>query len=80
MKRAALFAAIVVLGWTAWDTGADPVRFVRGLPWIADFLRRMLPPDLRVRSIRRPYEGTRLCARRMSACDRTMFNFAQTPL
>ncbi len=48
MKRAALFAAIVVLAWTAWDTGADPVRFVRGLPWIADFLRRMLPPDLRV--------------------------------
>jgi len=48
LKRAALFAAIVVLGWTAWDTGADPVRFVRGLPWIADFLRRMLPPDLRV--------------------------------
>ena len=48
MKRAALFAAIVVLAWTAWDTGADPVRFVRGLPWIADFLRRMLPPDLGV--------------------------------
>jgi len=48
LKRAALFAAIVVLAWTAWDTGADPVRFVRGLPWIADFLRRMLPPDLRV--------------------------------
>src|SRR5204862_1969 len=48
LKRAALFAAIVVLAWTAWDTGADPVRFVRGLRWIADFLRRMLPPDLRV--------------------------------
>ncbi len=46
--RAALFVAIVVLAWAAWDTGADPMRLVRGLPWIADFLRRMLPPDLAV--------------------------------
>jgi len=37
-----------VLAWAAWDTGADPMRLVRGLPWIADFLRRMLPPDLAV--------------------------------
>jgi len=48
MKRAALFAALVVLAAVAWDTGADPVRFVRGLPWIADIVRRMLPPDPRV--------------------------------
>ena len=51
MKRAraaALFVGIAVLGWAAWDTGADPVRLVRGLPWIADFFRRMFPPDLRV--------------------------------
>jgi phosphonate transport system permease protein len=39
---------LVVLVWVAWDTGADPVRFVRGLPWIADFVRRLVPPDLRV--------------------------------
>lgn len=48
MKRAAWFVALVALGWSAWDTGADPVRFVRGLPWIFDILGRMLPPDVRV--------------------------------
>ena len=45
MRRAAIFVGVVVLAWTAWDTGADPVRFWRGLPWMLDFLRRMLPPD-----------------------------------
>ena len=39
---------LAVLGWAAWDTGADPVRLVRGLPWLLDIVRRMLPPDLRV--------------------------------
>jgi len=48
MRRASVFIAVVVVAWTAWDTGADPVRLGRGIPWIADFLRRMLPPDLRV--------------------------------
>jgi phosphonate transport system permease protein len=48
LTRAAWFVALVALGWTAWDTGADPIRFVRGLPWIFDILGRMLPPDLRV--------------------------------
>src|SRR5437763_14188927 len=48
MRRAALFVTLVVLAWVAWDTGADPRRLARGLPWIADFLRRMLPPDLSV--------------------------------
>src|SRR3977135_4529237 len=43
--RAALFVALVALGWLVWDTGADPVRLARGLPWILDFLRRMMPPD-----------------------------------
>jgi phosphonate transport system permease protein len=46
--RAALFVGLVVLAWAAWDTGADPMRLVRGLPWIADFFRRMLPPDFSV--------------------------------
>ena len=45
MRRATLFVAVVVLLWLAWDTGADPVRLARGVPWILDFLRRMLPPD-----------------------------------
>ena len=48
MRRAAIFVGIVVLAWVAWDTGADPVRFVRGLPWLFDIVRRMVPPDLRV--------------------------------
>src|SRR5438552_13319440 len=48
MRRAALFVTLVVLAWVAWDTGADPWRLARGLPWTADFLRRMLPPDLSV--------------------------------
>jgi phosphonate transport system permease protein len=48
MTRATLFVAIVVLAWIAWDTSADPVRLARGLPWMLDFFRRMLPPDLSV--------------------------------
>ena len=48
MKRATLFVSLVVLAWLVWDTGADPVRLARGLPWMLDFFRRMLPPDLEV--------------------------------
>lgn len=48
MRRAVLFVVAVALAWAAWDTGADPVRLARGLPWIAEFLRRMMPPDLTV--------------------------------
>jgi phosphonate transport system permease protein len=45
---AVAFVVVVTLGWLAWDTGADPVRLARGLPWMLDFLRRMVPPDLAV--------------------------------
>ena len=48
MRRATAFVVLAVLAWAAWDTGADPVRLVRGLPWLVDIVRRMLPPDLRV--------------------------------
>ena len=48
MRRATVFVGLLVLAWVAWDTGADPRLLVRGLPWILDFLRRMLPPDLEV--------------------------------
>jgi phosphonate transport system permease protein len=48
VTRAAVFVAVVVLGWVAWDTSADPVRLARGIPWIVDFFRRMLPPDFTV--------------------------------
>jgi phosphonate transport system permease protein len=48
MTRAWLFVGLVVLAWVVWDTGADPVRLARGMPWMLDFFRRMLPPDLAV--------------------------------
>jgi phosphonate transport system permease protein len=48
VTRAVLFVVAIALAWAAWDTGADPVRLARGVPWIADFLRRMMPPDLTV--------------------------------
>ncbi len=48
MRRAAVFAGAVVFAWLVWDTGADPVRLVQGLPWILDFARRTIPPDPRV--------------------------------
>jgi phosphonate transport system permease protein len=48
MKRAAFFVGLVVFGWLVWDTSADPARLARGIPWILDFLRRMMPPDFRV--------------------------------
>ncbi len=47
-RRAAVFVGLAALAWLAWDTGADPVRLARGLPWMVDFARRMVPPDLRV--------------------------------
>ena len=48
MTRATGFVALAVFAWLVWDTGADPVRLARGVPWILDFLRRMLPPDVQV--------------------------------
>ena len=48
MRRATLFVGLVVFAWLLWDTGADPTRLLRGAPWILDFLRRMMPPDLAV--------------------------------
>src|SRR5262249_11359222 len=46
--RAGLLVGLGALAWAAWDTGADPLRFLRGAPWMVDFVRRSLPPDLRV--------------------------------
>jgi phosphonate transport system permease protein len=46
--RATLLLGLAVLAWAAWDTGVDPVRLARGVPWMVDFVRRMVPPDLRV--------------------------------
>jgi phosphonate transport system permease protein len=44
-RRLALAGLAAALAAAAWDTGADPVRLLRGLPWMADFVRRMVPPD-----------------------------------
>ncbi|HEV8308255.1 MAG TPA: phosphonate ABC transporter, permease protein PhnE [Methylomirabilota bacterium] len=46
--QASILAGAAVLVALAWDTGADPIRFVRGMPWMADFVRRSLPPDFSV--------------------------------
>ena len=46
--RASAFVVAAALAWAAWDTGADPVRLVRGTPWMVDFVRRSVPPDFRV--------------------------------
>ena len=48
MKRAAWLGAAALLVAIAWHTDASPARLVRGLPWMWDFVRRMLPPDLTV--------------------------------
>jgi phosphonate transport system permease protein len=45
MRRAVGFVTLAALAWAAWDTGADPVRLLRGVPWLLDFVARMLPPD-----------------------------------
>ncbi|HEY7140413.1 MAG TPA: phosphonate ABC transporter, permease protein PhnE [Methylomirabilota bacterium] len=48
MRRAAWLGAAAVLLVVAWHIDANPERLVRGLPWMWDFVRRMVPPDLRV--------------------------------
>jgi phosphonate transport system permease protein len=41
----AIAAAII---WSAWSTEVSPGRLIEGFPFMLDFLRRMLPPDLSV--------------------------------
>jgi phosphonate transport system permease protein len=48
VKRAAWLGAVALLGVIAWHIEANPARLVRGAPWMWDFVRRMVPPDLRV--------------------------------
>jgi phosphonate transport system permease protein len=43
---AATIVAIVL--WSAWATELSGARLVEGIPFMADFLRRMVPPDLTV--------------------------------
>ena len=49
LKRTGLILAIlVVYGWFLAATEVSLIRLVRGVPWMADFVRRMIPPDLSV--------------------------------
>jgi phosphonate transport system permease protein len=48
VKRAAWLGAAALLVAIAWHVDANPARLVRGLPWMWDFVRRMVPPDPRV--------------------------------
>lgn len=48
MRRVAWLGSLALLALIAWHIDADPVRLARGLPWMWDFVRRMVPPDLRV--------------------------------
>jgi phosphonate transport system permease protein len=40
-----LVAVAAALAWSARDLDLSPAELVRGLPWIADFVSRMLPPN-----------------------------------
>jgi phosphonate transport system permease protein len=47
--RWSAWAAIVVLfGWSAWSTEVSLARSIEGIPFVIDFVRRMVPPDLSV--------------------------------
>jgi phosphonate transport system permease protein len=48
VRRLAWIGGALLLAVIAWDIDANPARLTRGLPWMWDFVRRMVPPDLRV--------------------------------
>jgi phosphonate transport system permease protein len=49
LRRVILGVAILAIyGWFLAATEVSLSRFLRGLPWMADFVRRMVPPDLSV--------------------------------
>ena len=39
---------LAAFGWSAWATEVSATRVVEGLPFMWDFLRRMVPPDLSI--------------------------------
>jgi phosphonate transport system permease protein len=41
-------ALLALYGWFLSATEVSPARLVRGIPWMFDFIRRMVPPDLSV--------------------------------
>ena len=42
------FALVAVYAWFLSASEVSLPRFIRGIPWMADFIRRMIPPDLSV--------------------------------
>lgn len=49
LRQALLWLALVaVYAWFLSETEVSLPRFIRGIPWMADFIRRMIPPDLSV--------------------------------
>lgn len=49
LKRAAIGVVVLaVYGWFLLASEVSLPRFVRGLPWMGDFIRRMVPPDFSV--------------------------------
>jgi phosphonate transport system permease protein len=49
IKHLAIALALLpVYAWFLHATEVSPARFVRGIPWMFDFLRRMVPPDFSV--------------------------------
>ncbi len=43
-----VLAVLAVYGWFLAATEVSALRFLRGIPWMLDFLRRMAPPDFSV--------------------------------
>ena len=47
-RRSRWTGIVIVLGlfvWSAWETEVSLTRMVEGIPFMADFLRRMVPPN-----------------------------------
>src|SRR6185295_1703287 len=52
LSRASRWAGWAAIGalfiWSAWTTELSAARMIEGIPYMLDFLRRMVPPDLSV--------------------------------
>jgi phosphonate transport system permease protein len=47
-RRAGWLAIIALFVWSAWATEVSLARSIDGIPYVLEFLRRMVPPDLSV--------------------------------
>jgi phosphonate transport system permease protein len=37
---------VIIYYWAISGTGASPANFIKGIPWMVDFVGRMFPPDI----------------------------------